>query len=120
MNITVNEVMYAVLTICLPFLVRTVCQYFSAKYRDTVYNDAVQAVVDAVGAVNQTYTNTLKEQGKFDAAAQEVARSRAVEIALATMSDAAVKYCNKLCGSAEKFILDKLESVIDANKRGVG
>lgn len=119
MDITINDVLYVVLTICVPFLVAQLSAFIKAKTAGTLYEDAMSAIVDAVASVQQTYVQALKEAGTFDAAAQEVARKRAVEIALSTMSEAAIKYLNKVCGSAEDFIMSKLEAAVLEQKGGV-
>lgn len=117
MTVTTNDVLYVVLTVCLPFLIGTACQYIRQRYRGTLHQEAVDAVLDAVQNTNQTYVDTLKDMGKFDAEAQEIARQKTVALAIETMSNAAVKYLNKLCGSAEEFVLAKLEAVVAASHR---
>lgn len=118
MTITANDVMYVVLTVVIPFLSAVAIQYLRTRTNGTLYEAAMDAVIDAVNTVQQTYVESLKQAGKFDAAAQEEARKKAIDIAMATMSDACVKYLNKICGSAEDFIRDKLEACVATNKRG--
>lgn len=119
MNITINDVLYVVLTVCVPFLVSTVCRYISQKYKGSLYEEAVEAVLDAVQNTNQTYVNELKAAGTFDEAAQAAARQKTIDLALKTMSAVTIKYLNQLCGSAEEFILAKLEASIALDKKGV-
>lgn len=118
MTITANELMYVVLTVVIPFLASVIFRYVKIRTDGTLYESAMDAIIDAVNAVQQTYVGSLKETGKFDADAQEEARKRAIDIAVKTMSEACVKYLNKICGSAEDFIRDKLESCVALNKRG--
>ena len=118
MNITVNDVMYVVLTVIIPFLTAVLARYIQAKTNGTLYADAMAAIIGAVDTVQQTYVGALKEAGKFDAEAQEEARKRAVDTAIKNMSEASVKYLNKLCGSAEEFVLSKIEACVIENKHG--
>lgn len=115
---TINDVLYSVLTICIPFLTGVVIRYVKARYEGTLYEEAMDAILDAVDATQQTYVETLKKAGKFDADAQAEARQKAVEYALSTMSQSAIEYINKISGDVEKFIFAKIEARVAQNKIG--
>ena len=110
MNITTNDVLYAVLTVCLPYMLKLLTEYIRLRTADTRYAQAVEAVADAVCAVNQTYVDKLKEAGEFTEKAQETARRLAVQTAIRFMSDATQKYINQNCGDLEAFIISQIEA----------
>ncbi|MFR3225277.1 MAG: hypothetical protein ACLTOI_12785 [Faecalibacterium sp.] len=51
--------------------------YINNKFAQTCLQNAANAVFNAVQYVNQTYVDALKEQDKFDEAAQRIAYNRA-------------------------------------------
>ena len=110
MNITINDVLYAVLTICLPYVIKLLADYVKLRTADSRYGQAVSAVADAVSAINQTYVSKLKEQGEFSAKSQEIARRLAVQQAMSMMSNATQSYINDNCGDIESFIIGQIEA----------
>lgn len=111
MNITINDVLYAVLTICLPYVIKLLADYVKLRTADSRYGQAVSAVADAVSAINQTYVSKLKEQGEFSAQSQEIARRLAVQTATRLMSETTQKFINDNCGDLEAFIISQIEAV---------
>lgn len=110
MNITINDVLYAVLTICLPYAIKLLTDYIKLRTADSRYGQAVAAVADAVSAVNQTYVSKLKEQGEFTAQSQEIARRLAVQTATRLMSETTQQFINANCGDLEAFIISQIEA----------
>lgn len=70
----------------------------------------------AVIATNQTYVDSLKEQGKFDAEAQKVALQKTYETVMSTLTSEAKVYLNSVIADLEKYILASIESEVKLNK----
>lgn len=73
-------------------------------------------ITSCVIATNQTYVDSLKQQNKFDAAAQEEAFKRTSEAVLAILSEEAKKYLSTAFGDLETYINKKIESEVKINK----
>ena len=84
-----NEFLKVALTACIPAMtvifgwglnkgVSIANGYINNKFAQTCLQNAANAVFNAVQYVNQTYVDALKEQDKFDEAAQRIAYSRAL------------------------------------------
>ena len=110
MNITINDVLYVVLTVCLPYALKLFLDYITIRSAETKYAQAVKAVTDAVSATNQTYVDALKKAGKFDKQSQEIARQMAVRTATTLMSDTTKAFLNKNCGDLEQWIFAEIEA----------
>lgn len=70
----------------------------------------------AVIATNQTYVDSLKEQGKFDAEAQKIALQKTYETVMSTLTSEAKVYLNSVIADLEKYILASIESEVKLNK----
>ena len=70
----------------------------------------------AVIATNQTYVDSLKEQGKFDAEAQKIALQKTYETVMSTLTSEAKLYLNSVIADLEKYILASIESEVKLNK----
>ena len=70
----------------------------------------------AVIATNQTYVDSLKEQGKFDAEAQKIALQKTYETVMSTLTSEAKVYLNSVIADLEKYILTSIESEVKLNK----
>lgn len=75
-----------------------------------------QTIVDCVIATNQTYVNSLKEQGKFDAEAQKIALQKTCNAVLTILSDDAKDYLSNIFGDLETYILQKIESAVNQER----
>lgn len=73
-------------------------------------------ITSCVIATNQTYVDSLKQQNKFDAAAQEEAFRRTSEAVLAILSEEAKQYLSSAFGDLETYIVKKIESEVKINK----
>ena len=73
-------------------------------------------ITSCVIATNQTYVDSLKQQNKFDAVAQEEAFKRTSEAVLAILSEDAKKYLSTGFGDLETYINKKIESEVKINK----
>lgn len=126
-----NYILYIVLTIILPVVTKYIVNLIKTKIKesDVIYEttqnelteaiikDALNNVMDAVLYVNQTYTDTLKAQGKFDEEAQKTALNTAYEKALTLISDGTKAVITEVYGSFEKWLQIKIEASVSAAKK---
>ena len=71
-----------------------------------------QTIIDCVIATNQTYVNSLKEQGKFDAEAQKVAFEKTYTAVMAILTEDAKEYLGYVLGDLEVYVTNKIESTV--------
>lgn len=82
------------------------------KYIDMLTSTIATCVI----ATNQTYVESLKKQGKFDAAAQEEAFQKTLDSVLAILSDEAQVYLASIYGDLNTYILQLIEAQVNYNK----
>lgn len=75
-----------------------------------------KTITDCVIAMNQTYVNSLKQQGKFDAEAQKKAFTEVYNKVLAILGDEAINYLNTSLGDLNEYINSKIEKEVSSNK----
>lgn len=73
-------------------------------------------IADCVIATNQTYVESLKAQGAFDAEAQKIAFERTYESVMAVLSAEAKEYLAAAYGDLNVYITNKIEAEVNANK----
>ena len=73
-------------------------------------------ISDCVIATTQTYVDTLKKQGAFDAEAQKVAFTMTYEAVVKLLTDEATEYLNEAVGDLNLYITQKIESEVNINK----
>ena len=83
-----------------------------AKYI-TMLNNTIS---DCVIATTQTYVETLKKQGAFDAEAQKVAFTMTYEAVVKLLTDEATAYLNEVVGDLNLYITQKIEAEVKLNK----
>ena len=83
-----------------------------AKYL-TMLNDTI---TNCVIATTQTYVDSLKKQGAFDAEAQKVAFTMTYESVVKLLTDEATEYLNEAVGDLQLYITQKIESEVNLNK----
>ena len=77
-------------------------------------------VISCVIATNQTYVDSLKEQGKFDVEAQKAAFQKTYDAVMQILTEDAVKYLNEALGDLEKYVNTMIESQVNLQKVVVG
>ena len=82
------------------------------KYLDMLDN----TITDCVIAMNQTYVNSLKQQGKFDSEAQKKAFTDVYNKVIAILGQDAIKYLNSAVGDLNEYISSKIEKEVSTNK----
>lgn len=76
------------------------------KYLDML-NETISS---AVLATTQTYVESLKKQGKFDAEAQKAAFTQTYEAVMKVLTAEAVKYITASVGDIETYITNRIEA----------
>lgn len=75
-----------------------------------------QTVSDCVIATNQTYVESLKQQGKFDLEAQKEAFNLTKDAVLEILSEEAQLYLSTAVGDLNTYITKKIEAEVNLNK----
>lgn len=78
--------------------------------------EAVDAVLQAVTYTSQTYVDSLKKQGKFDAEAQKVAFNTAKTLAIQLLTEDAKEMITDLYGDLAVWIDSKIEQTVKEQK----
>lgn len=73
-------------------------------------------ISDCVIATTQTYVDTLKKQGAFDAEAQKAAFTMTYEAVVKLLTDEATEYLNEAVGDLNLYITQKIEAEVNLNK----
>ena len=73
-------------------------------------------ITDCVIATTQTYVDSLKKQGTFDAEAQKVAFTMTYESVVKLLTDEATEYLNEAVGDLQLYITHKIEAEVNLNK----
>ena len=119
MEITLNEVLYTLITCALMIVVRFGVQLIRTKTAE-IKNAEVQQMIDNIGdiviMVSQTFVDSLKESGNFDKEAQAKAFKMAKTAALNGMSDSMKKYIDKYCGGLDEWLRIQIEAWVKKNK----
>lgn len=119
MEITLNEVLYTLITCALMIVVRFGVQLIRTKTVE-IKNAEVQQMIDNIGdiviMVSQTFVDSLKESGNFDKEAQAKAFNMAKTAALNSMSDSMKKYIDKYCGGLDEWLRIQIEAWVKKNK----
>ena len=75
-----------------------------------------ETITNCVLATTQTYVDTLKKQGKFDAEAQKVAFETTYKNVMSILTDEAKKYLITMVGDLEACVQNKIEAEVLLNK----
>ena len=124
---TINLLFQLVLIPIVGILTKFIVEWLSAKsleIQNKVDSDTADkyvamltdTITNCVVATNQTYVDALKKEGKFDAAAQEIAFQLTKEAVLTILNEEAKNYLSALYGDLDKFISYKIESEVKLNK----
>lgn len=76
----------------------------------------MSTVRDCVVATNQTYVESLKQQGRFDAEAQTKAFKATYESVLNILSDDAKEYLIHAYGDLNAYLTTLIEAEVNCNK----
>lgn len=94
--------------------------YLNSKIKDAnakiLLTTATDIVINAVRSVFQTYVDSLKASGNFDAQAQTQALTKAKDIALSQMTDEVKSFIDKNYGSIDAWLTTTIEATINLIK----
>lgn len=104
-----------------------IVQYLRAKsneLKNIVDNDLAKKYIDMVTdtitscviATNQTFTDSLKTQDKFDAEAQEKAFNMTFEAVMSILSADAKKYLEEMTGDLNTYLRQNIEAEVNRQK----
>jgi hypothetical protein len=125
------ELLYKIAEVCLIPLLGVLTAFFikwlkakEAELLVKVENDTAdkyvsmvaQTITDCVIATNQTYVETLKKQGSFDAEAQKIAFQKTLDAVVAVLSDDAKAYLSELYGDATAYLTTRIEAEVNLQK----
>ena len=82
------------------------------KYLDMIYNTISTCVI----ATNQTYVDSLKKSGKFDAEAQKVAFEKTYNAVLMVLNDEVKKYIVETSGDLQIYLTQQIEAMVNNKK----
>ena len=86
-----------------------------SKYLDMVE----KTVTNCVMTTNQTYVDSLKQEGKFNADAQKIAFDKTLDAVLAILSEDAKVYLTQIFGDLNVYLTNLIESQVKINKASV-
>lgn len=75
-----------------------------------------ETITDCVIATNQTYVESLKAQGSFDADAQKIAFQKTFDSVMAVLSAEAKEYLSEAYGDLATYITNRIEAEVNVNK----
>lgn len=84
---------------------------------DKYVNMLSYTISSCVVATNQTYVESLKKQGKFDAEAQKIAFNMTLEAVLGILSEDAKEYLSEAFGDLNAYITSQIEASVNVNKK---
>lgn len=104
-----------------------IVMYLQAKAKEVILkieNDTadkyikmfVDTVCMCVTTTNQTYVESLKSQGQFDAEAQKVAFEKTKNAVLAVLADDAKDYLTNMVGDFNAYLEQTIEATVNASK----
>lgn len=73
-------------------------------------------ITDCVIATNQTYVDSLKKEGKFDAEAQKKAFEKTYAAVMAILTDDAKNYLTEIVGDLDEYVSNLIESNVKTSK----
>lgn len=83
-----------------------------SKYIEMLSNTICECVI----ATNQTYVDSLKKQGKFDAEAQKKAFEMTYNAVIGILSEEAKVYLASVYGDLNAYIINMIEAEVNKNK----
>lgn len=125
------EMLAEIFEVCIIPLLTVLTAYFikfvnakSAEISTKVENETQKkylemlnsTITDCVIATTQTYVDSLKKQGAFDAEAQKVAFTMTYESVVKLLTDEATEYLNEAVGDLQLYITQKIEAEVNLNK----
>lgn len=122
-QMVLNIIEVAINSIIIPLLawgVKSLVDWLKSKTDNALiekYIDFASGAVDiAVKETTQTYVDSLKKQGKFDAEAQKEAFNKTFNTAKNLLTEMSVDAIEIVYGDVDEWLKSKIESTIAENK----
>lgn len=116
----ISIVVTAVIVPLISLLGSKLIQWIGTKVKDekaaAFLSKASEIVLSAVKSVFQTYVDSLKKSGDFDAEAQKTALNKATVIIKSQLGTELIDYIKKNYGDLDAWISTQVESTIDTLK----
>ncbi len=127
LNVFISELFTIVLIPLLGILVKYFVNFVNLKakeLKEKTENDKYRkyitllqnTIISAVTATNQTYVNSLKEQGKFDKEAQIEAFNKTYAAVMSVLTDEAQECLNEAIGDLKTYIVTSIEEQVNEQK----
>lgn len=130
MGDVIRNICYIIVSSCGVALAKYICSLINKKINEAQVNTdlknneklnqyvdlAQDAIENAVMKTMQVYVDSLKKQGKFDEAAQEEAKNKAVETAKALISEESKNAIILLYNDFDVYLDANIEALVNANK----
>jgi hypothetical protein len=127
MNELLQNLLYIVLTACVPIIVTSAINYLKAKraeklqkldndYIKDVILDTTDIILNAVDTVSQVYVDDLKKEGKFDDDKQKEALNKALTQAKMLINEEASELIVEQYNNLDVWIRSIIESYISSKK----
>ena len=122
-DILINVISVLVTTVVLPLisiggtqLIKLINSKIKNNKASKLLATATEIVINAVRSVFQTYVESLKESGKFDAQCQVTALNKAKEVALHQMTSDVTGYITETYGDVDSWLTIQIEATINTLK----
>ena len=124
MNSILQEILYSAAIVILPMLARYVIKCLESfeikNYNDITYSyieKAKNTIMTVVAAVNQTYTENLKNSGNFTEEEQKKAFEKAKETALKMFGEETKKAIESIYSDLDTFLTAQIEKAVNEIKK---
>ena len=112
--------LFGVLTVYITSLIQKKTKEITKEADNEIANKYInllsETITQCVIATNQTYVESLKKSGSFDAEAQKEAFRRTYESVMKILTVEAKQYLANIYGDLDKYITSKIESEVNINK----
>ena len=123
----IQTILFVMATAIMPVVVKYVVAYLQTKSdilidsfeNETIReyaDDAIECVLNAVIAVNQTFVESLKNSGSFTESSQREAFNKAKQLVLSLISDNSKKAIEKLYGDFNTWLDNQIEVCVNEAK----
>jgi len=116
-SVVVTAVVLPLISIAGAQLIKLINKKISDKQSAKFLEDATNIVTSAVRCVFQTYVDSLKKNGTFDATAQATALTKAKDLALKELTEDTKTYITANFGDLNTWVTTQIEATINIIKQ---
>lgn len=124
MNLTWNDLIIYILETLCGLVITFGIPYAISLIRTKIKSEQVARIIDRAGTiieksvtlVNQTFVDALKENGKFDRAAQKAAFDMCKQRVLSMLNEESIKAIYETFGDFDEWIRMQIEASVRTNK----